>query len=205
MNHAPISEPQVQHTQGPVEMHQRALDHLTFMRKAMESSRRFTSVPGWGGVGMGLIGLAAAAAVHQSPEDWLAAWLLAAMLAASLGGWALWRKASTRGEALASGVGRRFLLNLVPALTAAAILTYVLNVAERADLIPGTWLLLYGVAVVSGGAFSVKPIPVLGACFMVLGVVAFLGPIGWTNGLLAAGFGGLHLVFGAVIARRYGG
>lgn len=188
-----------------VDLHVRALDHLSYIRQAMESSGSFTSVPGKGGIVMGLSALVAGFVAHQEPEHWFQIWLIDAVLAALVGGWALRRKAIGQGEKLASGVGRRFLLNLAPALAAAAVLTLAFHRAGRADLIPGTWLLLYGVAVVSGGAFSVRPIPTMGACFLALGVAAILGPPAWANPLLVVGFGGLHILFGTVVARRYGG
>jgi hypothetical protein len=106
---------------------------------------------------------------------------------------------------LSRGVARRFLLGLTPPLVAAAILSIVLFSAGLTTAIPGTWLLLYGAAVVSGGTYSVRPVPVMGVCFMVLGIAAFVAPESWSNLLLAIGFGGLHIFFGAVIARRYGG
>jgi hypothetical protein len=109
------------------------------------------------------------------------------------------------GVELYRGVARRFLLNLTPPILAAVVLTAVLLAAGAPAAIPGTWLLLYGTGVVTGGAFSVRPVPIMGACFMALGVAALFLPFTWSNGLLAAGFGGLHLVFGALIARRYGG
>lgn len=189
----------------PVALSDRALDHLAYIRTTMESSRSFTSVPGWGGVAMGLSALLAAVLVYMAPELWLRIWLTDAAVAAAIGGWSLRRKAATLGEKIASGVGRRFLLNLSPALLAAAVMTVVLLREGHAALVPGAWLLLYGVAVVSGGAFSVRPVPVMGAGFILLGTVALLAPAAWANYLLAGGFGGLHLVFGLIIARRYGG
>ena len=189
----------------PVAVSERALDHLAFIRATMESSRSFTSVPGWGGVAMGLSALAAAFLAHRLPELWLSIWLVDAGVAAAIGGWSLRRKAAARGEKIASGVGRRFLLNLSPALLAAGVMTVVLLRGGRPELVPGTWLLLYGVAVVSGGAFSVRLVPAMGVGFIALGTVALLAPAAWANSLLAGGFGGLHLVFGLIIARRHGG
>ena len=92
-----------------------------------------------------------------------------------------------------------------PLLAAAGVLSTVLFTAGATAAIPGTWLLLYGAGVLSGGTYSVRPVPIMGLCFMLLGLVAFVAPASWLNLLLAAGFGGLHILFGAIIARRYGG
>ena len=189
----------------PVTLQSRAEDNLRFIRNAMESSGSFTSVPGWGGILMGLSALAAAAAAELVPESWLEIWVADALLAFALGGGAMARKARADGVRLSRGVGRRFLLSLTPPLVVAVLLTVALTRIGAAELVPATWLLLYGVGVITGGAFSVRLVPMMGACFMVLGVVSLLAPPAWSNPLLAAGFGGLHLVFGAIIARRYGG
>ena len=138
-------------------------------------------------------------------DQWLAVWVADAVFALAFGGWAMTRKARGEGIQLSRGVGRRFLFSLTPPLVAAVVLTVVLQRMGASEAIPGTWLLLYGAGVVTGGTFSVRPVPVMGVSFMILGVVALAAPPSWSNALLAAGFGGLHIIFGAIIARRYGG
>jgi hypothetical protein len=198
--------PRVPHPET-VSIHTRALDHLRYIRETMESTRSFTAVPGAGGVLMGAIALVATALAGPRFSDprWLATWLAAAVVAAGVGGCAMARKAHLAGVPLASGAGRRFLLSLSPPLLAGAMLTVVLQRLGAVAAIPGTWLLLYGVGVTTGGAFSVRPVPIMGLAFMALGGVAFLAPAAWSNTLLGLGFGGLHVVFGMLIARRHGG
>jgi hypothetical protein len=72
-------------------------------------------------------------------------------------------------------------------------------------LLPGSWLLLYGAAVVSAGTYSVRSVPVMGAAFMILGAAALVAPATWSTAFMMAGFGGLHIAFGIWIARRHGG
>ena len=73
------------------------------------------------------------------------------------------------------------------------------------DALTATWLLLYGAAFVSSGAFSLRVIPMMGMCFMLFGVAAALLPLAVDNLRLGATFGGLHIIFGFIIARNYGG
>ena len=101
--------------------------------------------------------------------------------------------------------GRRFVLSYVPPIAVGALLTVALVRAGLYQALPGTWLLLYGTGVVTGGAFSVRVVPLMGLCFMALGALALLGPAAWGNLLMAIGFGGLHIGVGWIIARRYGG
>jgi hypothetical protein len=103
------------------------------------------------------------------------------------------------------GPGRRFVYSFAPPLFVGGLLTFLLVRIGYMDAIPGVWLLLYGTGVVTGGAFSIRVVPLMGLCFMVLGTVALFCPSSWGNIFLAAGFGGFHIIFGAVIARNYGG
>ena len=191
----------------PPALHARAMDNLRFIRETMERASSFTAVPGWGGVMMGVTALCAAvvAAQQTSVRSWLTTWMVEAFLAFLIGGWAMDRKARRAETPLLSGPGRKFALSFSPPMIVGALLTAALYRAGLTSAIPGTWLLLYGTAVVTGGAFSVKVVPVMGLCFMALGAVALFSPGGWSNALMAVGFGLLHIIFGVYIARRHGG
>lgn len=184
----------------------RAMDNLSFIRHTMERATAFTAVPGWGGVVMGLVALLAAGAAHGRPaREWLATWLGAAVLALAVGGWAMTRKARRAGTTVFSYSGRRFVLSYVPPILVGALLTVALVHHRDFGTLPGTWLLLYGTGVVTGGAYSVRVVPLMGLCFIALGTVALFAPTAWGDPLMAAGFGGLHVMFGSIIARKYGG
>ena len=193
----------------PLPMHAHALDNLRYIRETMERAGSFTAVPGWGGVAMGATALGAAgiASHAASFESWLAIWLVEGALAITLGVLAMGHKAKAAGLPLWSAPVRKFLFSFVPPLVAGAVLTVVLIRAGATAALPGAWLMLYGAGVMAGGAFSVGIVPVMGACFLVEGAAAMLliPSAAWKDVWMGAGFGGLHVVFGAIIARRYGG
>jgi hypothetical protein len=147
----------------------------------------------------------AIAARQTTAQSWLWTWLVEGAFGIALGAWAMKRKADCAEVPLLSAPTRKFVLSFAPPLFVGALLTLVLYRAGFVAAIPGTWLLLYGTGVVTGGAFSVRVVPVMGLCFMFVGAVALFCPASWSTAFLAAGFGGLHLVFGMIIARRYGG
>lgn len=191
----------------PVALDDHARDNLRFIRETMERAGSFTAVPGWGGVAIGITALGAAiiASRQTSHFDWFATWIIEACVAVAIAVWTTISKARTSGMSLLSGPGRRFVYSFAPPLFAGALLTLLLGRTASIGAIAGIWLLLYGTGVVTGGAFSIRVVPLMGLCFMVLGTVALFSPSNWGDILLAAGFGGLHIIFGAVIARSYGG
>jgi hypothetical protein len=183
------------------------MDNLRFIRETMERASSFTAVPGWGGVVMGVSALGAAYVASQqaSAKAWLLTWMVEALLAFVIGGWAMDRKARAAELPLLSGPGRKFALGLAPPMFVGVILTIVLVRTVGISFIPGMWLLLYGTGIVTGGMFSVRIVPIMGLCFMLLGAVSLFSPLRFSNLVMALGFGALHIVFGIIIARKHGG
>jgi hypothetical protein len=190
----------------PTALSDRAIENLSFIRRTMEASGTFTAVSGAGVMGMGVLALLAAAFAEAlpSPDARLRIWAGAALLSCVVGGYATVRKAGRRRESALSGPGRKFVLNFMPSIAAGGALTVALLAAGLPELLPGTWLLLYGTGVVTGGAFSVRVVLAMGLAFMALGILGLAVPQ-WGQTLMAVGFGGMHLAFGAIIAWRYGG
>jgi hypothetical protein len=180
---------------------------LRFIRDTMERSASFTAIPGWGQVIVGATALAAAWLADRQPNSaaWLKVWLAEAIVAALIAFLSMRWKANRRGLPLLSGPGRKVALGLFPPLTAGALLTFSFQRAGLESALAPAWLLLYGAGIITGGAYSVSIVPVMGLCFMATGALAIVAPAAWANWFLAAGFGGLHIIFGFLIARRYGG
>src|SRR5438270_3201250 len=191
----------------PIPIDARAADHLRYIRETMERAAEFTAVPGWGGVAMGLTAIVAAFAASQqaSPRAWLGVWLVEAFVAVAIAVSSAATKAHRANAALFSGPGRKFLLSFAPPIIVGGLLTFALFQAGVQGALPGVWLLLYGTAIVTGGAFSVRVIPVMGLCLMLLGGAALFAPAVWGDAFMAAGFGVVQIGFGWWIARHYGG
>lgn len=190
----------------PAAIERRAADNLRFIRDTMERAASFTAVPGWGGIAMGLTAIAAGClAFSRAPQVQFAIWAAEAVVALAIGCFAVRLKSKRMSLSLQSRAARRALLSFVPPLATGAVLTWAFYRAGNLDLLPGLWLLIYGAAVAAGGAFSVRIVPVMGLCFMLTGCAALACPPAWGNVFLMAAFGGLHIVFGALIARRHGG
>ena len=194
-------------TREPIPIDVRAADHLRYIRETMENAAEFTAVPGWGGVAMGITALVASfvASRQATQSAWLSVWLIEAFVAVAIAAPAAATKAHRANSALFSGPGRKFVLSFAPPIVVGGLLTFALYHAGLLGALPGVWLLLYGTAIVTGGAFSVRVVPVMGLCLMSLGGAALFAPAAWGDIFMAAGFGIVQLGFGWWIARNYGG
>ena len=217
MAQEPVQEEYEPASDQPVMLHDRALDNLSFIRNAMERTEPFTGVSGAGMIGMGVIALigGAVARLHLSYNWWIDSWILVAVIGCLTGLAAMAWKVQHMDRPSVRRTSFRFGLHVAPAIFCGAVLTIVCCMLNLDALLPGIWLLLYGTGVIGGGAFSVRIVPLAGMLFLLLGA----GSLGWTLWFvedlsiadrlgeiaLAAGFGGLHIIFGSIIAWKYGG
>ena len=167
----------------------------------------FTAVPGYGAILMGVTAIGAAYIAHNSASirDWWITWIAEACLAFAIGLLAMWQKSKLANTSLTSVPAKKFAMSFLPPLVCGIVCTLGLwRFGHYESMVP-MWILLYGAAIVTGGAFSVRIVPVMGWCFIALGTAAFFLPAGRGNIMMALSFGLLHIVGGFIIARRYGG
>ncbi len=191
----------------PVSISDRAIDNLKFIRETMERASHFTAVPGYGGIFMGATAVAAAVIANFQPflRDWLTVWLVEAFLACAIGVFAMWQKAKITKTSLLSAPAKKFALSFLPPILCAVFITLGLWRFGHFEVMIPVWILLYGAAVVCGGANSVRIVPIAGWCFIAIGAIAFFIPAGYGNSMMGLSFGVLHIVFGAIVAWKYGG
>ncbi len=201
-----VKEEEIENSEPP-SLHGRAMDNLAFIRETMERSSAFTAIPGYGGALMGVTAIGAAIIAHNqlTIRAWLITWMVEAFLAFFIGMFAMWQKTKSSGDSLLSAPARKVAFGFVPPIIAAIILTSLLYFKGLFSLMPTIWLTMYGTAVVTGGAYSVRIVPIVGWIFIALGLVSVFLNAGYGNLLMGLGFGVLHIVFGLVVARKYGG
>jgi hypothetical protein len=172
----------------------------------MERATSFTAISGQAYILMGVTSVGAAwlASVQPTPWRWLLVWVVELVVAGALAVGLTARKAHAMGVPMRSYAGRKLILAFTPPMVVGGLLTAAAFASADYGLVPGIWLALYGTGVMAGGAYSVRVVPMMGAAFIALSAVALLAPV---NGdlLLGLGLGGLHVLFGTVIWRRYGG
>lgn len=196
-----------QYQDEPPSLGSRAIDNLQFIRDTMERSTHFTAVPGYGAVLMGATAIAAAYISSTQTYLWdrLIVWIAEAFLAFAIGLLAMWQKSKLANTPLTSAPAKKFAISFLPPVVCGIAITLGLWRYSYYEVMMPVWIMLYGAAVVTGGAFSVRVVPVMGWCFMIIGAIGFALPPGYGNILMASSFGMLNIVGGLVIARRYGG
>lgn len=202
---------------APIALHERAMENLLFIREAMERSTSFTGISGKGMVAMGLIALGGGQVARRYPshEWWLYCWLAVACAGCLAGLAAMVWKMRALDQPSVARSARRFALNMAPSILIGVFLTQMFHELGLYAFLPGMWLLLYGAGVVAGGALSVRVLPAMGGAMMALGAATLFWTLWgsesravadfWAEAALAIGFGGMHMVSGIIVWRRYGG
>ncbi|MGD8324709.1 MAG: hypothetical protein PVF50_10100 [Gammaproteobacteria bacterium] len=203
-----LAEPPPQQTSRPQPqfLDSAAADNLRYIRATIAAAHTFTLVPGRGCMLMGGVAVLAAAleTVPALSAQWLPIWLCAAVISAAVALYEMAEKAKRQGLGLRRAAATRFFMTLAPAFAVGAILTAaLLNDVPRA-VIGGIWLLSYGSGVAACGLFSIPVVVIAGGAFIGLGAVALSAPQSWCVGILALGFGGIHLALGYIVLYKYG-
>jgi hypothetical protein len=190
----------------PVRIDDHAFENLRFIRETLERAGSFTSIPGWGGLAIGCTAVVTSIVASRLYDmRWLEAWMADAVVAGIIALVAMQRKASRAGIAITAAAGRRFFVSYFAPIAAAAVISLMLLRAQWYEAMPAVWLLSYGASFISSGSHSIRVVPQMGVCFMLLGAAAAFVPFPTANALLGIGFGGLHIIYGWIIARNYGG
>ena len=190
----------------PIRINDHVFDNLRYIRETMERAGSFTSIPGWGGLAIGGTAIVTSIIASRLVDlRWLEAWLIEAVVAAAIALITMSMKAARAGVTMTSTAARRFFVSYFAPIIAAAVITMMLTRTQWFDAMPAVWLLSYGASFISSGSYSIRVVPQMGVCFMLLGAIASLVSFPIANALLGVGFGGLHIIFGLIIARNYGG
>jgi hypothetical protein len=192
-----------------------ARENLLYIRKTLEAAGQLTAIPGKCLMAAGFLALAASAfnafvtgvpwssgAYHEAA---LAAWGIALIVSVVVVSYGIYRKSMQMSAPIKPALLRKLLWSLCPALFVGALFTTLAAQYDNLGWLPVIWLGCYGAAVTSGGQHSVAPIRYMGLCFLATASGAAISPRETGLAWLALGFGWLHLIYGAYIARRHNG
>jgi len=185
---------------------------LQFIKQTMWASTRYTNVPPGGAVLAGVLGGAGAAASYWmlgaakladpgllSRGDrigLLVLWAGILAVAAGVSVALIVRQARKTGRSAWNPLVARMFFSELPLLLAGGLLTWVLADRGLDALIPGWWLLDYGLVLFGLHYYTGNDHRNQSLIFLTLGAVALFSPLGRAVMLLAAGFGAVHLLFG---------
>lgn len=200
----------------PSEMAQdEALRALAYIRAAVDHTTRYSTFSALSGFVAGLASLAGSGGCGYW-KDWpgarpdagwhfLAVWASVFVVAASALLLLTWMKARRRGTPAWTPIARTALTAMLGPGLAGVAGSAALALGGHYEFLPGLWLMLYGCGFYGVSFFAPLFLRVLGLVFMVFGLTAWLTGPELSALWLGLGFGGLHLVFGAVVLARYRG
>lgn len=195
-----------------------AEEHLRVIRQAMERSTRHSTLSGLSGVLAGLFALSASLwtagwvgdpSLPGNRVGFVAIWG-ATLLLAALGDIVLTKRRAARvGKTAFSALGRQLARAVAPGLLTglAVTLLYLAHPERIGPFLYGLWMLCYAVSLLAIGMLSVREVSVLGWAFLLAGAVTLLLPVGGPvdpSVVMAAAFGGFHIVYGLWMGIKHG-
>jgi hypothetical protein len=185
-----------------------AEETLAVIRRLMERGQRYEAITARGALVAGLAALGTSAAcawLEASDRAFLLAWLgVAAVSAAWVVLPALVGTRATAGR-WGSPQARAVGVAVLPPYVAGAVLTALLVRAGLADLLPATWMLMHGCAILATWHHAPRRLVALGVAFLATGAVLAFAPVP-RDAAMAIGFGGLNVLhaLGRLGARSAG-
>jgi hypothetical protein len=172
---------------------------LGVIRTLMERGTRYTNLSGNAGVAAGTLALLGCALRLWLNTPFLLTWIGVLLAACGAIVYFTAEMARANGEPFWTRQARTVVLALTPALICALVMTAVLARVGQETLLPGVWMLLWGVGALAMSFFTPRMISLLGVAFMVAGTATLIaGPV---SDSLAMGltFGAIHLAYGIVL------
>ena len=172
---------------------------LSVIRTLMERGTRYTNVSGNAGVAAGLLTLFGCALRVWAHTPFMNTWMGVLIAAGGATVYFTADMARANGEPLWTRQAKTVVLALMPAFVSALVLTVVLDRVGQQALLPGVWMLLWGVGSLSMGFFTPRIMWILGLTFMGVGTATLLLPPvadAWSMGLT---FGAIHLIYGSAL------
>lgn len=185
-------------------------DALETIRGLMERARQYRHPPapvgfvaGLGGVAGGLLTHHALAAGSQDLVELGIVWGAVFLVSFAAVVFFTRRAALREGTSFWSPLAVDVIHALWPSLVAAVALSVALARIGHLELVAPVWLLAYGAAGITAGSFASPIVRWLGVAFLAAGVLD-LGLALPPGLVLAATFGGFHVMYGLVLAVRGG-
>ncbi|MES2285418.1 MAG: hypothetical protein V4547_06990 [Bacteroidota bacterium] len=197
------------------------LQTITDIRSMMERSSRFISLSGLSGIFAGIFALCGAYAAYVKLNslngiyrllndsafvDVVVFLLMDAFIvllaSVTVGIMLTIRSSKKKGIKIWDATSKRLLINLLIPLITGGLFCLVLLSHGLVGLVAPSSLLFYGLALINASKYTLNDIRYLGICEIVLGLIASLY-IGYGLLFWAAGFGVLHIVYGAVMYYKY--
>jgi hypothetical protein len=194
-----------------------AYENLRVIRDVMDRSTKHSTLSGFSGILVGIWAILGVFASAYTLKTDLKGSVYAAELVALGSIWlaVLGLSAATDfvftksravrvGKQVFSNLGVQMIRAAAPGFVTCLLITFFFALHQNIQSVWPYWMLCYGIAICSVGQFSVREVSWLGWGFILLGAIALAVPMSLSLTLLAAGFGGLHIIYGLYtgITRR---